>query len=40
VTISGTYPFHSALAMFWPGAGAVQAATVNFGAKSQEEIRF
>jgi Flp pilus assembly protein TadG len=40
VTISGTYPFRSALAMFWPGAGAVRTGTVNFGAKSQEEVRF
>lgn len=40
VTISGTYPFRSALAMFWPGAGAMRAGVVNFGAKSQEEIRF
>jgi Flp pilus assembly protein TadG len=40
VTISGSYPFRSAIAMFWPGAGSVHAATVNLAAKSQEEIVF
>ena len=40
VTISATYPFRSALAMFWPGVGAVRAGAVNLGARSQEEIRF
>jgi Flp pilus assembly protein TadG len=40
VTILGTYPFHSALAMFWPGQGSVNLATLNLSAKSQEEIVF
>lgn len=40
VTISGTYPFHSALAMFWPGSGKVNFSTVNLAATSQEEIVF
>jgi Flp pilus assembly protein TadG len=40
VTISGDYPFSSALVMFWPGAGKSKIAAVNFSAKSQEEIRF
>ncbi len=40
VTISGSFPFRSALAMFWPGAGKVNFSTLNLGAKSQEEIIF
>ncbi len=40
VIISGTYPFRSALAMFWPGGGKVNFSTINFAAKSQEEIVF
>ena len=40
VTISGTYPFRSAMAMFWPGAGSVKFARVNVAATAREEIRF
>ncbi len=40
VTISGTYPFRSAMAMFWPGKGKVNFSTVNLAAKAQEEIIF
>ena len=40
ITISGSYPFVSAIAMFWPGQGAVRAAATNFSAESREEIRF
>ena len=40
VTISGTYPFRSAMSIFWPGAGSVKFAKVNVGAKAREEIRF
>lgn len=40
VTISGTYPFRSALSMFWPGSAAVEFTPVNLGAESQEEILF
>ncbi|HLK62161.1 MAG TPA: TadE family protein [Bryobacteraceae bacterium] len=40
ITISCSYPFRSALAMFWPGAGKVNFSTLNLGAKSQEEIVF
>ncbi len=40
VSISGSYPFRSALAMFWPGAGGMRVGMVNLGAKSQEEITF
>jgi len=41
IEIDATYPFQSAIAMFWPGAGpAVSAATVNFPASSRERIQF
>lgn len=40
VKISGTYPFSSALSMFWPGTKSVAFAAVNLGAESQEEILF
>ena len=40
VTISGSVPFRSAISMFWPGHGSASTAPVNFGASSQEEIRF
>ena len=35
ISISASYPFQSAISMFWPGAGpAVGVATVNFPASS------
>lgn len=41
VQTSAVYPFSSAIAMFWPGAGSgVEFPTVNFPAASQEEIQF
>jgi Flp pilus assembly protein TadG len=38
--ITGTYPFNSALCMFWPGASPTRFAGFNLGAESQEEISF
>ena len=42
VTISATYPFTSAISMFWPGAGqgVHPYQTVNFPASSTEKIQF
>lgn len=41
VTISGVYPFKSAIAMFWPGAGhASSSGTFNLWANSRENIQF
>jgi len=40
VTVTAKYPFHSALAMFWPGAGSSQIGTVNFPATSTQLILF
>jgi hypothetical protein len=42
VTISATYPFTSAISMFWPGAGqgVRPYQTVNFPAASTEKIQF
>jgi hypothetical protein len=42
VTINATYPFNSMISMFWPGArgGAMQFATVNFGASSNDLMQF
>lgn len=40
VTITAKYPFHSALAMFWPGAGSSQIGTVYFPASSTQLILF
>ncbi len=41
VTISGKYPFSSAIAMFWPGAGSVSVMpTLNLPATSKERIQF
>jgi len=40
VKISATYPFNSALSMFWPGAKPVAFAAITLGAESQEEILF
>ena len=34
------YPFKSALAFFWPGAGRVNFATVKLGANSWDTIQF
>ena len=39
--ITGVYPFTSAIAMFWPGAGRTnRLGTYNFSAKSRENIQF
>ncbi len=41
ITISGTYPFRSAMSMFWPGAGRpVSFSTINFPASSTEKMQF
>ncbi len=41
ITFSATYPFQSAIAMFWPGAGpGINFTSVTFPASSQEEIQF
>lgn len=41
VTISATYPFSSAIAMFWPGAGpGIVFPTVTLPATSTERIQF
>lgn len=41
VSVSATYPFRSAISMFWPGSGgAVQFAAVNFGASSHDVMQF
>jgi Flp pilus assembly protein TadG len=41
VTVSGTYPFRSMIAMFWPGASRIgPSAAVNLPAASRERIKF
>jgi Flp pilus assembly protein TadG len=41
ITIRGTYPFTSAISMFWPGSGgAMQAASTLFPASSRETVQF
>ena len=41
ITISATYPFVSAISMFWPGAGGgMQFAAVNLGATSNDLMQF
>ena len=41
VTFTAKYPFQSAIAMFWPGAGpGVNFMSVTFTASSQEAIQF
>jgi Flp pilus assembly protein TadG len=41
ITITATYPFTSAISMFWPGAGTgINFGTVNFPASSREAIQF
>jgi len=41
LTITATYPFHSALCMFWPSAGgAVSFGVVNFPASARETVEF
>lgn len=41
ITISATYPFQSAISMFWPGAGApVSFASVNLTASSTDYVQF
>ena len=42
IQIDATYPFQSAISMFWPGAGAGVGgfATVNLPASSREAVQF
>ena len=41
IQIGATYPFTSAISMFWPGAGTgINFGTVNFPASSRETIQF
>ena len=40
VTVSGTYPFNSAISMFIPQGGAVKFGSMNFGAASEGEIQY
>jgi len=41
ITFSATYPFQSAIAMFWPGAGpGTNFTSVIFPASSEENIQF
>ena len=41
IQIDATYPFSSAISMFWPGAGAgMNAGTVTFPASSRETVQF
>ena len=41
ITINGTYPFRSAVAMFWPGAGrGMNFGVFNLPASSTETIQF
>jgi Flp pilus assembly protein TadG len=41
ISISGTYPFQSAIAMFWPGAGGTGPfRTLTLGANSSVRIQF
>jgi hypothetical protein len=40
VVVSGSIPFTSALAMFWPGGGTVSFGTVNLTATARERILF
>jgi Flp pilus assembly protein TadG len=40
VTVSATYRFTSAMAMFWPGHNSVQFSAVTFPASSTQKILF
>ena len=40
ITISAVYPFNSAIAMFWPGAGSVPFSPVYMSAYSGQGIQF
>lgn len=41
ISISGTYPFQSAIALFWPGAGSVgPSPTLQLRASSEMRIQF
>jgi Flp pilus assembly protein TadG len=40
ITITVSYPFRSALSMFWPGSGPVSFGVFTFPATSQETIQF
>lgn len=41
ITITVTYPFQSAIAMFWPGAGpGMNFTNVTFPASSRENVQF
>ncbi len=40
ITVSGTYPFNSAISMFIPHSGGVNFGSLNFSAASESEILF
>jgi Flp pilus assembly protein TadG len=40
LTISGSYNFTSALAMFWPGAAKTGSSSMNLGATASETVAF
>jgi Flp pilus assembly protein TadG len=40
VTISVSYPFRTAMSMFWPGSSPVRFAPITLGATSEEDIIF
>ena len=40
IQISGKYPFHSALSMFWPHAGTVAFAPIYLPANSKQAIQY
>jgi Flp pilus assembly protein TadG len=40
VTVTGTYPFRSAIAMLWPSSGKMQFGTFVFPATARELIQF
>ena len=40
IEITAVYPFRSAIAMLWPGAGRIQFGTFYFPASSREAIQF
>lgn len=40
VSITATYPFRSAIAMFWPGATGVNFTLVHLPASSRDKVQF
>ena len=40
ITVTATYPFKTAIAIFWPGSAPVQFGTVTFYASSTDNIQF